>query len=129
MQKNYLKINLEKPKFVSVQLLNATMEYPFFVPLRSPQQNNKEALTEAFLQLARQSGGRLKLLTSTNQIKIYGVWQLDNRRKQKRTQFVKSWILTLIRHLQNGFDKYFDSFIKKKTFKIIICKKMLCYRI
>ena len=52
------------------------MDYPWFVPLRSPEQNNADTLTEAFLDLSKQSGGRFKLFKTTNSMKIFAVWPL-----------------------------------------------------
>jgi hypothetical protein len=59
--------------------MNKNMDFPFFVPLRDPKINNAATLADAFLQLAKQSGGRFKLFKTTNQMKIFAVWPLTSK--------------------------------------------------
>jgi hypothetical protein len=71
---NFLYNISGKPKFIGVQLQTKYMDTPFCIPLRSPRQNNPKALTAELLSLAKQSGGRLRILKSALKLKISAVW-------------------------------------------------------
>jgi len=78
-----MKYPIGPPIKISLQINNCYMHTPFYVPLRTLDQNNGDALAAAFLQLARQSGGKFKLFSTCSQLKIYGVWPLDERKERK----------------------------------------------